>query len=145
MNRLCRLLHGQPFQWNYFPLLTGRIVLSNKNRNLSKYSVVFLSVFQKTRYLADQIKKSWKTKHAIWCYPKGIWKDWLYDYHADRVHLVLSISLTIRYDNVLYCKMNFFFIARNLAAKQIMATKACKYFPLVTQDCRKKKKNQNRK
>ena len=26
---------------NYFPLLTGRIVLSNKKRNLRKYSVVF--------------------------------------------------------------------------------------------------------
>ena len=44
MNRLCRILHGklrQPFEWYYFPLLTGRIVLSNKKRNLRKYSVVF--------------------------------------------------------------------------------------------------------
>ena len=33
LDRSCRLLHGQPRQpleWNYFPLLTGRIVLSNK-------------------------------------------------------------------------------------------------------------------
>ena len=40
----CRLLHGQPrqpFDWNYFPLLTGRIVLSNKKRNLRQYSEVF--------------------------------------------------------------------------------------------------------
>ena len=27
---------------NYFPLLTGRIVRSNKKRNLRKYSVVFI-------------------------------------------------------------------------------------------------------
>ena len=43
MDRSCRLLHGQPrqpFEWNYFPLLTGRIVLSNKKRNLRRYSVV---------------------------------------------------------------------------------------------------------
>ena len=38
----CRLLHAQPrqpFEWNYIPLLTGRIILSNKKRNLRKYSV----------------------------------------------------------------------------------------------------------
>ena len=37
-------LYGQPrqqFEWNYFPLLTGRIVLSNKQKNLRKYAVVF--------------------------------------------------------------------------------------------------------
>ena len=31
------LLHGQPrqtFEWNYFPLLTGRIVLSNKKKEI---------------------------------------------------------------------------------------------------------------
>ena len=32
----------QPFEWNYFPLLTGKIILSNKKRNLGKYSVVFV-------------------------------------------------------------------------------------------------------
>ena len=35
---------GQPrqsFEWNYFPLLTGRILLSNKKSNFRKYSVVF--------------------------------------------------------------------------------------------------------
>ena len=42
---LCRLLHGH--EWNYFPLLTGRIVLSNKKRNLRKYSVVFFKAFSK--------------------------------------------------------------------------------------------------
>ena len=58
--RSSRLLHGQPrqpFEWNYFPLLTGRIVLSNKTRNLRKYSV-FLSIFQKKSYLADPIYRS---------------------------------------------------------------------------------------
>ena len=40
----CRLLHDQLrqlFEWNYFPLLTLRIVLLNKKRNLRKYSIVF--------------------------------------------------------------------------------------------------------
>ena len=50
--RSCRLLHGQPrqpFEWKYFPLLTGRIVLSNKKRNLRKYSVVVLKAFSKKK------------------------------------------------------------------------------------------------
>ena len=43
-------LHGrsrQPFEWNYFPLLTGRTVLSNKKRNLRKYSIDFFKAFSK--------------------------------------------------------------------------------------------------
>ena len=55
MKRLCRLLHGQPsqlFELNYILLLTGRIVLSNKKRNLKKYSVVFfLKQFPKKKKL----------------------------------------------------------------------------------------------
>ena len=35
----------QPFEWNYFPLLTERIVLSNKIRNLRKYSAVLFKEF----------------------------------------------------------------------------------------------------
>ena len=42
-----------PFEWNDFPLLTARLVLSNKIRNLRKYSVVFFKHFLKKRYLAD--------------------------------------------------------------------------------------------
>ena len=52
MDRSCSLLHGQPrqpFVWNYFPLLTGKIVLSNKKRNLRKYSVFFLKHFPKKK------------------------------------------------------------------------------------------------
>ena len=52
LNRSCRLLHGQPtqpFKRNYFPLLNERIVLSNKKRNLRKYSVVFLKHFPKKK------------------------------------------------------------------------------------------------
>ena len=46
VDRLCRLPNGQPrqsFEWNYFPLLIGRIVLLNKKKEtkLRKYSVVF--------------------------------------------------------------------------------------------------------
>ena len=51
-DRSCRLLHSQlrqQFERNYFPLLTGRIVLSNKKRNLRKYSVVFLRHFPKKK------------------------------------------------------------------------------------------------
>ena len=39
----------QPFEWNYFPLLTAMIILSNKKRNLRKYSVVFLKYFSKKK------------------------------------------------------------------------------------------------
>ena len=42
----CRLFR-EPFEWNYFPLLNGRIVLSNKKWNLRIYSVVFLKHFKK--------------------------------------------------------------------------------------------------
>ena len=37
----------QPFECNYFPLLSGRIVLSNKKRNFRKYSAVFFKHFPK--------------------------------------------------------------------------------------------------
>ena len=58
--KMCRrLLHGQPkqpFELNYFPLLTGILILSNKKRNLRKYSVVFLKHFpKKKRYLANPV------------------------------------------------------------------------------------------
>ena len=49
-----------PFEWNYFALLTGKIVLLNKKkRNLRKYSAVFfLKNFpKKKRYLADPVCK----------------------------------------------------------------------------------------
>ena len=46
-NRVGYYTTSQPFELNYFPLLTGRIVLSNKKINLGKYSIVFLSIFQK--------------------------------------------------------------------------------------------------
>ena len=71
-SRSSRLLLGQrrqPFEWNYFPLLTERIVLSNKNRNLRKYSAVFFKAFSKK-------KVSWQTLYfnnklfllfAAWC------------------------------------------------------------------------------
>ena len=54
----CRLLHGQPrqpFEWNYFPLLTRRIVLSNTKWNLRKYSAFFLKHFPRKKYLWDPI------------------------------------------------------------------------------------------
>ena len=50
MDLSCRLLHGQPkqpFEWNYFPLLTRRIVLSNKERSFEKIFISFLSISQK--------------------------------------------------------------------------------------------------
>ena len=45
-NDRCRLLHGQPrqpFELNYFPLLNGRIVLSNKRQ---KFEKIFSSFFK---------------------------------------------------------------------------------------------------
>ena len=41
---------------NYFPLLTARILLSNKKRNLRKYSVVFLNIFPKKKCFADPLE-----------------------------------------------------------------------------------------
>ena len=58
MDRSCRLLHGQPrqpFKWNYFPLLTGRIVLSNKKRNFENIQKFFFKAFPKKRCLADPV------------------------------------------------------------------------------------------
>ena len=48
MNSSCRLLHGhtrQLFEWNYFPLLTGRIVLSNTRKK--KFEKIFSSFYLK--------------------------------------------------------------------------------------------------
>ena len=46
----------QPFEWNYFPLLTGGIVLSNKKSNLRKYSVVFFfKVFSKKKVISRTV------------------------------------------------------------------------------------------
>ena len=49
---------GQPFEWNYFPLLTGRIVLSNKKRNFKKYSVVWFEHFPKKKIYGGPYAKS---------------------------------------------------------------------------------------
>ena len=58
-NRLYRLLYGQPrqpFEWNYFPLLTGRIVLSNEKKVIwENIQCSFFKAFSKKRYLADHI------------------------------------------------------------------------------------------
>ena len=65
---ICRLLHGQPREplpWNYFPLLTGRIVLANKKRNLRKYSIVLFKAFPKKGYLAEPVEgKKFKHKNV---------------------------------------------------------------------------------
>ena len=66
MNQLCSLLHGQlrqPFEWNYFLLLTGRIVLSNKKRNLRKYSEVFFKHFPKKKDIWRTLYKHVSLSH----------------------------------------------------------------------------------
>ena len=59
MDRSCRLLYGQlrPFEWNYFPLLTGRILPSNKKKKFEKiFNSFFLNHFPKEkRNLADPL------------------------------------------------------------------------------------------
>ena len=48
----CRLLYGQPsqpFEWNYFPLLIGRIVILNKKKEFKKIFSSFLGIFQKRK------------------------------------------------------------------------------------------------
>ena len=61
----CKPLHGQPrqsFEWNYFPLLTGRIVLLNKKKKFGKIlRVVFLKHFQKKTGIRRTLDK-WKKK-----------------------------------------------------------------------------------
>ena len=49
----------EPFGEILFPLLTERIVLSNNKRNLRKYSIVFLKLLTKKKYLADPILIYW--------------------------------------------------------------------------------------
>ena len=57
LDRSYRLLHGQPrqpFEWNYFPFLTGSIVLSNKKKKFEKIFRSFFKHFpKKKRYFAD--------------------------------------------------------------------------------------------
>ena len=55
----------QPFDWNYFSLLIGRIVLSNNKRNLRKYSVVFFNIFKKKNYLPDSVVAAHKPLPSI--------------------------------------------------------------------------------
>ena len=45
----------QLFEWNYFSLLTGSIVLSTKKRNLRKYWQVFFESIKKESYLAEHV------------------------------------------------------------------------------------------
>ena len=62
----CRASRGSYLNEIIFPLLTGRIILSNTKRNLRIYSVVFLKAFSKkkvfdgpvTRYFAYIILRS---------------------------------------------------------------------------------------
>ena len=53
LDQSCRLLHGHGrgshLNEIIFPILTRRIVLSNKKRNLRKYSVVFFKAFSKKK------------------------------------------------------------------------------------------------
>ena len=65
MDRSCKLMHGQPrqpFNWNYFPLLTGRIVLSNKKANLRKYSAVVFKAISKKKF---DLVLSWYTNWLL--------------------------------------------------------------------------------
>ena len=47
----CMASRGSQLNENNFPLLTGRIVFSNKKRNLRKYSVVFFKAFSKKKFI----------------------------------------------------------------------------------------------
>ena len=49
MNRSCRQLHDQPFEWNYFPLLTVSIV---QKKNLEKIFSSFFKAFSKKKVFA---------------------------------------------------------------------------------------------
>ena len=51
----CMASQGSYLNEIIFPLLTGRIVLSNKKRNFRKYPVVFFKALSKKKYLVDPI------------------------------------------------------------------------------------------
>ena len=53
----------QPFEWNYFPLLTGRIVFPNKKRNLGKYSALFLKHFLEKKGIWRTLYKGWYAEY----------------------------------------------------------------------------------
>ena len=56
----------QPFECNCFPLLTGRIVLTNKKRNLRKYSVVFfLKHFPKKKVFGGPCSKLFEEQENL--------------------------------------------------------------------------------
>ena len=73
-----------------------RIVLSNKKIKLRKYSVVFLSIFQKKRYLADSISL-WGDSLlccGLWIHERQLWHYFLSIFL--RLHICLpSISNTL--------------------------------------------------
>ena len=52
-------LYFQPFEWNYFPLLNGRIVLSNKKKK--KFKKIFSSFFFKA---FSKKKGFWQTLYV---------------------------------------------------------------------------------
>ena len=82
----------------YFPLLTGRIVLSNK-KNLKKYSIVFLSIFKKmlfggpcTIHLQEffPILETLLTR-AFWCRYQLLFWLFYYLYHNKTLFWTLSL------------------------------------------------------
>ena len=52
----CLLLPSQPFEWNYFPLITGRIVLPNKKEIWENIQKFFLKHFPKKKCI-------WRTQY----------------------------------------------------------------------------------
>ena len=55
----CMASQGSHLNEIIFHLLSGRIVLSNKKRNLRKYSVIFFKAFSKKKkiFLADPVEQ----------------------------------------------------------------------------------------
>ena len=108
MDRSCRLLHGQPrqpYQWNYFPLLTGRIVLSNKKRNLRKYSVVLVAFSKKKSYLGPrtfQSKFYYPATLMSWNGPYWVW-----------LYFVISLETFFLFSNEIKDFVEFFSAAEN--------------------------------
>ena len=110
MKRSCRLLHGQPrqpFEWNYFPLLTGRIVLWEIFEKI--FCNFFFKAFSKKKVFGGPY--IYKTLFFKRTWPSGILFDsWsvknINIWHYVSSNNLINCSGTRRHERVKVCLQN---------------------------------------
>ena len=110
------------WEWNYFPLLTGRIVLLNKKRNLRKYSVIFLKHFPIKNYLADltpYLTVDMNTSHTF----KKLLRKWVQYYYNGMVIFKRTVFTTEYCHNA----SRFFFFCSILSVPVIVFKKTVSF------------------